>query len=135
MFTATLVLVDNEYMTLQYLTDKKIVYHTIHKPVGGETLRSALLAGTSALAEHGACKWLSDDRLNGPLSDEDREWGVKEWNRLALDAGWKYWALVVPQDVADAGTMIPTMEALYALGLRMMVFTELEEAIAWLDNQ
>jgi hypothetical protein len=129
-----IVIFENEYMTLEYLSDQKIVYHTIHKPVGGQPLRDVLNAGTETLARYGACKWLSDDRKNGPLSEEDREWGFNDWNRRTLDAGWKYWALVVPQAVFDAGTMMPTIETLFTLGLRMMVFTTVEEALAWLDS-
>ena len=128
------VLVQNEYMTLQYMADKGIIYHTIHKPVGGQPLRDVLNVGTEALGKYGVCKWLSDDRKNGPLSEEDREWGFHNWNRRTIDMGWKYWALVVPQEVADAGTMFPTMAALFELGLRMMVFTTLEEAFEWLGN-
>ena len=90
------------------MTDNKIVHHTIHAPVGGQTLRDALESGTAALAKYGACKWLSDDRKNGPLPEEEREWGFVDWNRRTMDAGWKYWALVVPQAVADAGTLSPT---------------------------
>jgi hypothetical protein len=129
-----MIVAENDYMTLEYLPDKKIVYHTIHKPVGGKMLRDVLNAGTETLAHYGACKWLSDDRKNGPLSEEDREWGFNDWNRRTIDVGWKYWALVVPQALVDAGTMLPTMDALYGLGLRMMVFTTLEDAFAWLNS-
>lgn len=131
---ARIVIATNEYITLEYLTDKKIVYHTIHQPVGGKILRDVLNVGTETLAKYGACKWLSDDRKNGPLSEEDRNWGYEDWNRRTIDAGWKYWALVVPQEMADAGTMAPTIQALYTLGLRMMVFTEVEDAMSWLDS-
>ncbi|MBI5958167.1 MAG: hypothetical protein HY866_05510 [Chloroflexi bacterium] len=129
-----IVLFSSEYMTLEYLQDKKIIHHTIHKPVGGQPLRDVLNTGTEALGKYGACKWLSDDRKNGPLSEEDREWGFNDWNRRTIEKGWKYWALVVPQELVDAGTMIPTMEALFTLGLRMMVFTSVEEGMAWLDK-
>jgi hypothetical protein len=129
-----IVIVTNEYITLEYLTDKKIIFHTIHKPVGGQLLRDVLNAGTETLDKYGACKWLSDDRKNGPLSEEDREWGFNDWNRRTIEMGWKYWALVVPQEVADAGTMTPTINALYDLGLRVMVFTEVEDALGWLDK-
>lgn len=30
--------------------------------------------------------------------------------------------------------MMPIIESLYSIGLRMQVFTDLEEAIAWLDG-
>jgi hypothetical protein len=127
-------IVDNEYITVEYVPDKRMIYHTIHKPAGGQLFRDALNAGTEALRENGACKWLSDDRKNGPLSREDAEWGFNDWNRRTIEAGWKYWALVVPPAVVAAGSLIPTMQALFELGLRMMVFTELEAASEWLDG-
>ncbi len=125
---------DDEHMTVEYLADKKIVYHTIHKPVGGQVFRDALMAGTAALKQYGACKWLSDDRKNGPLSPDDIEWGLHNWNIPTIKAGWKYWAVVVPEELIAAGSLTPTMEGLYALGLRMLAFSKLDEAIEWLDS-
>jgi SpoU rRNA methylase family enzyme len=68
------------------------------------------------------------------MSDEDREWGEINLNQRAMEAGWKYWALVVPEQVVAAGSMVPTIQALYEYGLRMMVFSNLEEAFNWLDS-
>lgn len=129
-----IIIVENEYITVQYLPDKKIIYHTIHKPIDGQPLKDALNAGTDALEEYRACKWLSDDRKNGPLSPEMMEWGRNTWDIRTIAAGWKYWADVVPEAIANAGTMVPVVDALYELGLRMMVFTDLEKAFAWLDR-
>jgi hypothetical protein len=103
-----IVIVDNEYILVEYVPEKKMIHHIIHKPVGGQLFRDALNAGTEALKKNGACKWLSDDR--------------------------KYWALVVPPAVVAAGSLIPTMAALFELGLRMMVFSDLDEASEWLDG-
>lgn len=129
-----IALVDNEYITLDYLPDKKAIYHTVHKPIGGQVLRDALNLGTEALKKNGGCKWLSDDRKNGPLPKEDAEWGWNDWNPRTIAAGWKYWALVVPQEVVSAGAMMPVINDLFKLGLRMMVFSDLEEAKEWLDR-
>jgi hypothetical protein len=129
-----IIVVDNEYITLRCLPDKKTIYHTIHRPVSGQIFRDALDAGTEALKKYGACKWLSDDRKNGPLAPEDVEWGFNDWNPRTIAAGWKYWALVVPPEVVAAGSLIPTIESLYKLGLRVMAFADLEEAIQWLDR-
>lgn len=129
------VLVDNEYITVVYLPDKKTVYHTIHKPVGGQIFRDALNIGTEALKKYGAHKWLSDDRKNGPLSAEDVNWGFDDWNRRTIEAGWKYWAVVVPEEMAAAGTLTKTIMDLARLNLMMRVFTKLEKAIEWLDGQ
>ena len=129
-----IVLVENEYLTLKYLTEKKIIHHTIHKPIPDQQLKDAVNAGTDALRKYGACKWLSDDRKNGPVSAEIAEWGRKDWNPRTIAAGWKYWANVVPEEVASAGALSPIIEDLYGLGLRMMVFSNLEDAFQWLDG-
>ncbi len=129
----SITIIDNESITIQYLPDKKIIYHTIHKPISGQPLREALMAGTEALRQYGATKWLSDDRKNGPLPPEDAEWGVA-WNRQTVAVGWKYWAIVVPKTIEAAGSMSPAISSLYDLGLQMRVFSQLEDAFAWLES-
>jgi hypothetical protein len=131
---ANMTIVKNEFMTMEYLQDRGIIHHTVHKPISGQPLRDALNTGTEVLKKHGVTKWLSDDRKNGPLPAEDAEWGYNDWNRRMIDAGWKYWALVVPKEIAAAGSMTPVINNLYNLGLRMAVFTNLDEAFAWLDK-
>src|SRR5690606_29287584 len=128
---------DNEFVTVEYVPDKGMIHHTIHMPIGDrvQMFMEALDAGTEALREHGATKWLSDDRKNGPLAPELVEWGVQDWNPRTISYGWKYWANIVPQEIASAGTLIPTIENLHKLGLRMQVFTSLEAALDWLDKQ
>src|SRR5271165_5922417 len=92
-------IIDNEYATLRYHSDKKIVHHTFLKPIAGDAFREILTRGIDLLAEHQAEKWLSDDRGNGPLSEADTEWSMQTWFPKAKAAGWKYWALVVPQNI------------------------------------
>ncbi len=128
------IVVDNEYLTVQYLRDKRIIYHTIHKPLPDQSMKDAMNAGTEALRQYGACKWLSDDRKNGPVSRVLAEWGFNDWNPRTIAAGWKYWANVVPEAVVSAGALLPVMDDLYKLGLRMMVFTDLQEAFEWLGR-
>jgi hypothetical protein len=129
------IIVDTEYMTLKYLKDKRIVCHTIHKPVSGQALREILYAGTETLIKYGASKWLSDDRRNGALFIDDCDWGFNDWCRRTVECGWKFWALVVPQRTSDAGSMIPLVDDLSLLGLRMMVFSAPDPALAWLERR
>ena len=129
-----ITVVDNEYITLQYLPDKKIIYHTVHKPIQAQLFKEALDAGGVVLRQNGACKWLSDDRKNGPLSREMIA-GPKIWGPGMIAAGWKYWALVVPKEVISAGTLVPVVQTLFELGLRTMVFSNLENAFEWLEKQ
>ncbi len=130
-----IIICDNEFVTLQYLPDKRMMYHTIHKPIADDdVLKTFLDAGTEALKKYGACKWLSDDRKNGPLPATFLEWSAKDWQPRTIAAGWKYWANVVPSELAAAGTLTPVIENLYNMGLRMMVFTDVEAAMRWLDG-
>ncbi len=129
-----IIVFDNEFITIRYLPEKKCIYHTVHQPISGQPLRDGLLTGYEALQHYGLAKWVSDDRKNGPMSEEDREWGSVNINQRSIEAGWKYWALVVPKEVVAAGAMIPTMEAMHKLGLRMAVFSEVEAAFEWLER-
>jgi hypothetical protein len=127
-----IILIQNEYATLVYYPDTKIVQHTIHKPIGGQELRDVLTTGTKTLREYQASKWLSDDRGNSALSPEDTEWGMKEWFPRAIKAGWKYWALVVPQDILGRMNMKEVVDSYFEQGLRIAVFTNPEDALKWL---
>jgi hypothetical protein len=129
-----IIIIDNEYLSMSYLPDKKFIYHTIHKPVSGQVLRDALLTGLDTLQKYGAHKWLSDERKNGPMTKEDQEWAQEHLNPRAIEIAWKYWALVVPEQLIAAGSMAPAIEAYYELGMRMMVFSDVKEAIRWLDR-
>ncbi|MBN2306119.1 MAG: hypothetical protein JXQ72_16670 [Anaerolineae bacterium] len=127
---------DSEYITVEYWPDNELIYHVIHQPMSDQVavFKEALNAGTDALKKYKVCKWLSDDRKNDTLTQEGNEWSINDWQPRTLQAGWKYWANVVPQDLAAAGTLAPVIDILFNLGLRMMVFTAVEPAIEWLDK-
>lgn len=131
---AEITLYNDEFITTKYLDDKKIIYLTTHKPSPDQVFKDALIAGSDALRKYGACKWLSDDRKIGPISPELMEYGRTEWHPRAIADGWKYWANVVPEEIAAAGSLVPVIDNLHTLGLRMRVFTTLEKAFEWLDQ-
>jgi hypothetical protein len=126
---------NSAYITVEYWPDNNLIYHGVHQPMSGQLpmFKEALNAGTSALQKYHVRKWLSDDRKNDALTREGNEWAFSDWQPRTIKAGWKYWALVVPQTLAAAGTLQPAIENLFQLGLRMMVFTNLDEAVVWLD--
>ena len=128
-----IIIVSNDRITVEYLPDHKTIYHTVHKPIHGEALREVMYAGADYLEQNGVTKWLSDDRKNGAIPEEDAAWG-KEWNQHMIDCGWKYWANVIPAELHAAGSLQPAIEDLYARGLRMNVFTSVEQALEWLDK-
>ena len=127
-------LVDNEFITLKHVAEDDYIYHVIHKPISFETFREALDIGTKALKDKGCVKWLSDDRKNGPLSEEQQKWAQEDWIPRTIQTGWKFWAVVVPTDVISAGSLIPVINHLYEYGLRMAVFASQQEAVEWLKK-
>jgi len=129
-----ITLVDNEFVTLMYVPDSKMLHHTIHKHVDEQAFKQALDLGVDALGKYQGGRWLSDDRNNGPFSAEFSQWALEDWIPRAIANGWKYWANVVPSDVVAAGTLMPFISALSQMGLRMMVFTQVDEASEWLNS-
>ncbi len=124
----------NEFATLTYHPDARIVHHTFHQPISGAEFRSVLNTGAETLQKYGAAKWLSDDRKNMALPEDDTQWSMTDWFPRAVRAGWKYWALVVPPDFLARLNLAEFVESYFEQGLRIMVFTEPDEALEWLRN-
>ena len=128
-------ILDNEYATLLYHPETKIVHHQFHKPIGGQAFRDVLNKGLEVFQEFGAQKWLSDDRANSALSPEDGEWGTNNWNPRVIAAGWKYWAIVMPAKVIGQMNMQYFIKVNSELGVTARVFSDPDEAMRWLEAQ
>ena len=125
---------DNEYATLRYYPGSKIVHHTFHQPTSGQPFREVVTTGVALLRAHKAAKWLSDDRHNLSLTPEDAEWARVNWFPCALEAGWKYWALVVPADFKARLNLGELVDEFSLQRLSIMVFTTPEEGLIWLSS-
>lgn len=126
------IIVDNEWATVRFETKDRYVYHTFHKPISGKFFRDTLNAGLDALINNHATKWLSDDRKNADFPPDDVQFAVADWGPRAAQAGWKMWALVVPEDIAGRISMSGIVEAFYDLGVHVAIFVDLEVARQWL---
>jgi hypothetical protein len=129
------IILDNEYMTIWYYPYKKIVHHEFHKFTYGETLREVLSAGAAILEEKGAQKWLSDDRKNTTLGKDDMNWTATVWRPRVIKAGWKYWALVLPEKVLGQMAMKRIIEEYANTGVTVKIFSDPDEAMRWLETQ
>lgn len=132
---STITIIDNEFTELVYHADKGIVHHTYRKPISGEPFRTLLNTGVELLQKHGATKWLSDNRKHVGLPEEDVKWSQEDWFPRAQKAGWKYWALVAPPDPNGAMVLKRSVDVYWEKGLRIMVFSDLESAMLWLERQ
>lgn len=127
-------ILDTDYATLWYHPDNKIVHHQFHKFIYGQEFRQILEKGLEIFKQHDAQKWLSDDRLNSTLTAEDSEWGQKDWFPRVFEAGWKYWAIVMPDKIVGKMNMQRFIDAYSTQGLTINIFDDADEALKWLES-
>ena len=132
---AKITIFENDYVTLWYYPEKRIVHHQFHKFLHGDPFREALTEGTNTLKQYGAHKWLSDDRQNSALLAEDQEWSDTVWFPKTKAAGWKYWAIILPTKVVGQLNMKRIAKKRTEQGVITKFFDELDEAMAWLEQQ
>jgi len=127
-------IIDNEFASLVYYPDKKIVHHTFKKFIFGDAFKEVLTKGADLFCEHGCRKWLSDDRSNSALREEDIEWGQENWEGRIID-DWDYWALVMPEKVLGQMNMNKLIERYASMGVTVKTFSDPTLAMAWLESQ
>lgn len=125
---------DNDYCTMWYYPDKKIVHHKIKKFIFGEVFYKMLLTGTDLMQKHHASKWLSDDRGVPVLRNEDIEWGAVNWFPQTVKAGWKYWAIMIPEQPIGKMNLEGLAERYGKMGVTARFFSDLDEAFKWLES-
>jgi hypothetical protein len=128
-------IIDDGTVTLRYYTDRKIVHHELHRFVHGEEFRNVLEKGLELFKKHRATKWLSDDRGNGPITAADAAWATQDWAPRVMAAGWKFWAVVLPEKVLGQMNMRRWIERYAAEGVTVKEFADPDEALRWLSEQ
>lgn len=126
-------IIDTDAASLWYHPSTRIVHHELRTFVHGTLFRQILERGLEVFIQEGAHKWLSDDRGNGPLTKADTEWALENWAPRVMAAGWKYWAIVMPQKVLGEMNMRRWAETYAALGVTVRAFSQPDSAMAWLE--
>ena len=130
-----ITVLDTEHVTLWYYPDKKIIHNQFNKYVYGIPYREFLNEITNTMQKYQAEKLLSDDRNNSGISKEDQEWGNADWFPRTKAAGWKYWAIVQPENAVGQLTMKRVINNIKSQGIIAEVFTSPNQAMAWLEKQ
>lgn len=129
------IVLENEFITIWYYPDTKVVHHKVHKHLFGQSFRDALTLGTETLKKNKATKWLSDDRDNSVVNKEDEEWGKTVWFAETLKAGWKFWAIVQPAKILGQMNIKRIVETFSNAGIKAQFFSDPDEAMKWLQAQ
>ncbi len=129
------VVLQNEHITLWYYPALKIVHHQMLRAPTSAEFRELLDHGAETLERNGAVKWMSDDRGNTLLRPDDEQWADAEWLPRVLRAGFKYWAIILPE--AAIGKL--NMQRLAAQHARHGIVSRIESlpgpAFTWLKAQ
>ena len=128
------VIEDNDYVILWYYPEKKIIHHKFKKFIHGDVFHEFLLKGTAIMKENGVKKWLSDDRLNPVLRQDDIVWGDTNWFPQTVNAGWKYWAIVQPKSMIASLNMQKLAKGYEESGIIAKFFSTPEDAMEWLEQ-
>lgn len=128
------IISDTEYATLWYYPEDKIVHHQFHKFIHSDEFRSMLMKGVEVFKQYGADKWLSDDRLNGAMTAEDIQWGQDVWTPAVFAAGWKYWAIMMPDKVVGKMSLRRLIDQYSEMGVQVDIFDDTDEALKWLRS-
>ncbi len=128
------MLLDNEFSSLWFHTEKKIVHHKIKKWIKGDDFKALLDKGYETTKLQKSVKWLSDDRNNGALPTEVEKWAKEDWFARMMKVGWKYWALVLPEKIVGQLTVKRHSEEYAKAGLTVKLFTNPEDGLKWLES-
>jgi len=129
------VLIENDIVSLWYYPEKKIIYHSIHKFLYGDLFQEVMLKGLDYFEKKGCQKWLSDDRSNSVLRKQDTAWGEINWKPRMIKAGWKYWALLLPDRAIGKLSMKGLIEEYKELGVVVEIFDNIDQGFKWLDSK
>lgn len=131
-----ITLIENGYACLWFYPNSGIIHHKFLQPISGDKFREVLLTGLDLLERRGAQKWLSDDRNNSVLSAEDSAWSQEYWLPRALEAGWKYWAMLPPirtRAQLNITRLVEFVEEMSDVSVKL--FTDPDAARQWLVQQ
>ena len=128
-------ILDNEFITMWYYPDKKIIHHEFHKFSKGKPIRDALTAGVQHMEKTGCKKWLSDDRKNSVYVEEDRKWAESNYRPRILKAGIKFWAIILPEKAIGQLNMKHVIKKYLEKGVTVETFEDAKKAMKWLESE
>ncbi len=129
-----MTIMEDEYVSLWYHPDSKIVHHKMHQYLMPGMFQKLLNADAELIEKHGAQKFLSDDHAVNVVAPEDIAWADVNWYPRVIKAGLKYWAMVLPATAVGTLQLKALIQDRRKRGLTAEVFTTVEEAMRWLES-
>lgn len=128
-------ILSDSFATLWYYPQEKIIHHKFHKFMYGEELKNLLTKGVEYFEQNNCKKWLSDDRENSATRSEDMKWIQEVWTPRVIKAGWKYWAIIMPEKMVGQMSMKRLVEQFGNMGVEVFVSSDPDEGFNWLKSK
>jgi len=129
-----LTILDTDYASLWCHVAEGIVHHRIKRwqEKHGEELQYLFQAGLDQMRIHGCTGWLSDDQNFGRMQPSTEAWAQTVWRPQMVEAGWKRWAIVLPERTISQLSLQRFAEEHRGVGIEVDVFGKSEDAFDWL---
>jgi len=129
-----MVVYDSKNGHAEWLPDGKILVKTIKGFIYGEELKGLFNSGYDQVVKGGGVKWLSDNRNLKPYRQEDVTWINQDFLPRMLKAGWKYWAVIEPDNVLGNLSMKNFLDFYQQQGITLKIFNNKVDALAWIKS-
>lgn len=127
-------IISNDSATLKVYPEKHIIHHEFHIFMFGENFRNFLTKAADIFIEYKCTKWLSDDRGNSALRQDDLDWAQNVWEPRVLDANWQAWAIVLPEKIIGQMSIKKIADRYKSMGVKVNLFSDPTQAMIWLEN-
>lgn len=131
------VLFEHPLINVWFHERRRSVHHRINRPILAEELpviQAAFNSGTDIFRKYRATKWLSDDRYQLVMPAEVQAWCQTVWFPATRNAGWKYWAIVMPESAVARLFVARLLPEMATQGIDARTFPDVPGAFAWLDK-
>tara|TARA_B100001989_G_C24244521_1_gene319013 strand:+ start:180 stop:578 length:399 start_codon:yes stop_codon:yes gene_type:complete len=125
-------ILDTEFALMTHDAGSKMLYHEIRRPLRPGELRTLLSAGLDVVKRGQATRWLSNDLGNGVLPTADAQWAQTQFSPEAVQAGWKFWAIIQPEGAIGKLQMKRFIQDNADIGLTVEIFADQHAAKEWL---
>ena len=125
---------ENDTYAMWFHGPDKVVHHEIKKALNPGDLRTILGKGVDLMRRNHAHKWLSDDKGNGAIPQADSQWAMDTFVPQAVQAGWKFWAIIQPDQAVGKLQMKRFIDANAKVGLTVRTFPNADAAMTWLKS-
>lgn len=123
-----------KYLEISLDEQEKVIELKWNGFVNSQNYRNALDKALDIAKENGITKWLTDARKVKVISLSDQEWVISDWVPRAVKCGYKYQAMIVPEDAFGKMSSDELVSEVEGKSIVAKNFTDKSNALTWLNS-